>query len=62
MEGGGDKLEPYSTFLHNVITFRTYNALPVTLNFGEDITTVTTKRHSTNRPIDQAHEQNNEIV
>ena len=38
VNGGGDKLEVYSTFLRNVITFRTYKALPMSLNFGEDMT------------------------
>jgi len=35
---GDIKLGPYNTFLRNVNTFITYNALPVTLNFGEDTT------------------------
>ena len=38
VNGRGDKLEPYSTFLRHVVTFTTHNALPVTLNFGEDTT------------------------
>ena len=39
VNGRGDKLEPYSTFLDNVSMFRAYNALPVALNFGEHTTT-----------------------
>ena len=38
VNGRGDKLESYSTFIDNVSTFRAYNALPVALNFGEHST------------------------
>jgi len=48
VNGRGDKLEPYSTFIDNVSRFRTYNALLVALNFGEGTTTFNKKQYGTN--------------
>ena len=38
IQGSRDKSEPYSSFLNNVNAFRALGALPVFLNFGEDMT------------------------
>ena len=38
VQGNKDKSEPYCCFLKNVNAFRDLGALPVFLNFGEDMT------------------------